>query len=102
MTVETLDHLAPMADSLTPEQRRVISATIPLKEGEISGFEPAEWGGLSVFLKSRGPLDDKELDAKREEIRQSLLENKRSMLFAEWLRLARDDAKISVPGKPQI
>ena len=102
LTVETLDHLAPMADSLTPEQRRVISATIPLKEGEISGFEPAEWGGLSVFLKSRGPLDDKELDAKREEIRQSLLENKRSMLFAEWLRLARDDAKISVPGKPQI
>ena len=101
LKVESLDNIAPMGDSLTPEQRRVVSSTLALKDGELSGFETAPWGGLCVFLQSRGPLDDKELAAKRDEIRQSLIENKRGLLFAEWLRVCREDAKISVPGKPR-
>jgi peptidyl-prolyl cis-trans isomerase D len=101
LTVESLDNIAPMSDSLTPDQRRVVSSTLSLKEGELSGFEAAPWGGLGVYLQSRGPLADAELAAKREEIQQSLLENKRSLLFAEWLRISREDAKISIPGKPQ-
>ena len=100
LKVESLTDIAPMSDALTPDQRRVVSATLPLKDGELSGLESARWGGLCVFLQSRGPLADKELAAKREEIRKSLLENKRGMLFAEWLRICREDAKISVPGKP--
>ena len=101
LTVESLDNIVPMGDTLTPDQRRVVQATLSLKDGELSGFESAPWGGLCVYLQSRGPLADKELDAKRDEIRQSLLENKRGMLFAEWLRISREEAKISIPGKPQ-
>ena len=101
LTVESLDNIVPMGDTLTPDQRRVVSATLSLKDGELSGFETAPWGGLCVFLQSRGPLPDAELAAKREEIQQSLLENKRGMLFAEWLRNSREDAKISIPGKPR-
>ena len=101
LTVESLDNIVPMGDTLTPDQRRVVQATLSLTDGELSGFESAPWGGLCVYLKSRGPLADKELDAKRDEIRQSLLENKRGMLFAEWLRISREEAKISIPGKPQ-
>ena len=101
LTVESLDNIVPMGDTLTPDQRRVVQATLSLKDGELSGFESAPWGGLCVSLKSRGPLADKELDAKRDEIRKSLLENKRGMLFAEWLRISREEAKISIPGKPQ-
>lgn len=101
LTVESLSNLAPMADSLSPDQRRVVSSTLSLKDGELSGFEPAPWGGLCVYLQSRGPLADAELAAKREEIQQSLLENKRGLLFAEWLRISREDAKISIPGRPQ-
>jgi len=101
LAVESLDNIVPMGDKLTPDQRRVVSATLSLKDGELSGFEAAPWGGLCVFLQSRGPLPDAELAAKREEIRQSLLENKRGMLFAEWLRNSREEAKISVPGKPR-
>ena len=91
LKVESLNNLAPMGDTLTPEQRRVVSSTLALKDGELSAFETAPWGGLCVYLQSRGPLPDAELAAKREEIRQSLLENKRSLLFAEWLlrRLSR-------------
>ncbi len=101
LTVESLNAVAPMGDSVTPDQRRVISSTLTLKEGEISGFESAPWGGLCVYLQARGDLPEAELAAKREEIHESLLENKRNLLFAEWLRLSRDEAKISVPGKPQ-
>jgi len=101
LKVESLNNLAPMGDTLTPEQRRVVSSTLALKDGELSAFETAPWGGLCVYLQSRGPLPDAELAAKREEIRQSLLENKRSLLFAEWLRICREDANISIPGKPR-
>ena len=101
LTAESLDNIVPMGDKLTPDQRRVVSATLSLKDGELSGFEAAPWGGICVYLQSRGPLADKELAAKRDEIRQSLLENKRAMLFAEWLRISREEAKISVPGKPR-
>ena len=101
LKVESLKDISPMSDALPPDQRRVVSATLSLKDGELSGLEAAPWGGLCVFLQSRGPLADKELADKREEIRQSLLENKRGMLFAEWLRICREDAKISVPGTPR-
>jgi peptidyl-prolyl cis-trans isomerase D len=98
LQVESLNDLAPMGDSLTPEQRRVVSSTLSLKDGELSAFETAPWGGLCVYLQSRGPLPEKELAAKQEEIRQSLLDNKRGLLFAEWLRICREDAKITIPG----
>ena len=101
LVVESLDNIVPMGESLTPEQRRVASSTLSLKGGELSGFEAAPWGGLCVYLQSRAPLADAELAAKRDEIRQSLLENKRGMLFAEWLRICRVDAKIRVPGTPR-
>lgn len=101
LQVESLVNIAPMGNSLTPEQRRVVSSTLALREGELSAFETAPWGGLCVYLQSRGPLPEAELAAKREEIRQSLLENKRGLLFAEWLRISREDAKITIPGKPR-
>lgn len=101
LAAEPLANLSPSAESLTPEQRGVISSTLALKEGELSGFEAAPWGGFAVYLQSRAPLDDQELSKRREEIVGSLRDNKRKLLFAEWLRVCRADAKISVPGKPQ-
>ena len=97
LKVENLDNVAPASEASTPELRGIIAATLPMRDGEISNFEKAPWGGFAVWLKVRGPLDDKEFAPKKEEIRQSLLENKRDLLFAEWLRISRDEAKISVP-----
>ncbi len=98
LKVESLANVQPMAESTTPDQRRIIAATLSLKDGEISGFENATGGGFTVYLQSRGPIDDKEFAKKRPEIVQGLLENKRNLLFAEWLRTCRDEAKIFVPG----
>lgn len=101
LKVETLSAVSPMGESVTPEQRRVIAATLSLKDGEISGVESAPWGGFFVLLQSRQELPEAELAAKRAEIQEGLLENKRALLFVEWLRLSRDEAKISVPGQPR-
>ena len=97
LKAESLDNISPMSESTTPEQRRVIGPTLSLRDGEISHFENAPWGGFAVYLKARGPLDDKEFAAKKEEIQNSLLQNKRELLFAEWLRISRAEAKISIP-----
>ncbi len=101
LEAEAFDNLSPTSEALTPEQRRMVVPTLSMKDGEISGFERAPWGGFSVYLKSRGPLADADLDAKRAEIRDGLLENKRGLLFAEWLRVCREEAKISMPGRPR-
>jgi len=101
LEAEAFDNLVPTNESLTQEQRRMVVPTLSMKDGEISGFERAPWGGFSVYLKSRGPLADADFDAKRAEIRDGLLENKRGLLFAEWLRMCREEAKISMPGRPR-
>ena len=101
LKIESVNSLSLLNESLTPDQKAVISSTLGLREGELSKLETAHWGAAVVFLQSRGPLDDKEMTAKRDEIVQTLRENKRNILFSEWLRLCREDAKISVPGNPQ-
>jgi len=98
LTPEPISNLSPKDESLTQEQRRAVFTTLALQDGEISSFEPAPWGGMCVYLQSRGPLAAADFDAKREEFRAELLENKRGLLFTEWLRSCREDAKISVPG----
>jgi len=92
---EPLDNLSPMNESLTPDQRRILAPTLSLKDGELSGFEPAPWGGFVVYLQTRGPLADADLQARREEIVSSLLDNKRQLLFAEWMRVSRKEANIN-------
>lgn len=94
---ESIDNVSPMNEATTPDQRRIIAATLPMRDSELSGLEAASWGGFAVYLKSRGPMDDKEFAKKREDILQGLLQNKRDLLFAEWLRVCRDEAKIFVP-----
>jgi len=99
LTPEPLDNLSPMSESLTPEQRRIIVPTLSLKDGELSGFEAAPWGGFAVYLQTRGPLAESDLTARREEILGGLLDNKRRLLFTEWLRVSREDAKINPGGQ---
>lgn len=101
LQVEPLDKLAPMSESLTPDQRRFLMPTLSLKDGEVSGFEPAPWGGFAVYLQSRAPLAEADLAERKSEIQQSLLDNERGLLFAEWLRASREAAKISMPGGPR-
>jgi len=97
LPVESFANLSPVSESLTPEQRLAASSVLGMKDGEISQFRKAPWGGICVYLKTRDPLDGRVFDERREEIRRTLLANKRNLLFAEWLRTARTAAKITLP-----
>ena len=68
-----------------------------LKDGELSKLEQAPWGAFAIQLKSRGPLDQKLFAARGPEMRESMIQGKRELLFAEWLRVSRDAARITMP-----
>ncbi len=99
--IETFDNLVPTAEGLTPDQRLAVSLSFSLKPGELSGLEQGPSGPVAVLLSDRQPLDEKAFAERSTEIRESLLDNKRGLLFSEWLRTAREQAKIFVPGNPQ-
>jgi hypothetical protein len=77
------------------------ASTLLLKEGDISNLEQAPWGAFAVQLQSRGPIDEKAYTDRETMIRESILRNKRDLLFAEWLRVNREAARITMPGGNQ-
>lgn len=95
-TVE-LAAVVPAGESTTSEQQLLTAATMLLKEGEISNLEQAPWGAFAVQLIKRGEVDSKNFSSRETELRTNMLRNKKDLLFAEWLRASRIEAKISVP-----
>lgn len=89
--------VVPAGESTTSEQQQLTAATLLLKEGEISNLEQAPWGAFAVQLKKRGEVDSQNFSNRETEIRTNMLRNKKDLLFAEWLRASRMEAKISVP-----
>ena len=97
--LETVELLAvvPAAESTSRIDRNLAAATLILKDGELSKLEQAPWGAFAIQLKSRGPLDQKLFAARGPEMRESMIQGKRELLFAEWLRVSRDAARITMP-----
>ena len=89
--------VVPAGESTNSEQQLLTAATLLLKEGEISNLEQAPWGAFAVKLNKRGDVDSKNFSSREAEIRTNMLRNKKDLLFAEWLRASRLEAKISVP-----
>ena len=97
--LETVELLAvvPAAESTSRIDQNLAAATLILKDGELSKLEQAPWGAFAIQLKSRGPLDEKLFAARGPEMRESMIQGKRELLFAEWLRVSRDAARITMP-----
>jgi hypothetical protein len=98
LKTEVLEKVVPTAENISPAQRSAIAATLGLIPGQLSPIEMGPEGPFTVVLTDRGDLNSEEFEKQRAEIVSSLLENKRSLLFAEWLRVAREAAKITMPG----
>lgn len=88
--------LSPSSSKISSLDQEYLAATLPLKEGEISAVHHSAWGDFIVFLQQRMPLSDVDWNAHHLHIEQELLEQTRRLLFFEWLRQARTDAKINV------
>lgn len=101
LKAEPVSSLPPMDEKLPQDQRPIVAASLPLKDGEISAFEQAPWGGFAVYLESRAPLDETEFQSHQNDIESGILDNKRAALFNEWLRVSRDAANLVFPKSPR-
>jgi peptidyl-prolyl cis-trans isomerase D len=96
-----LENLVPAGESTSPQDQSLAAATLLLKDGELSKLEQAPWGAFAIQLQSRSPVDEKLFTEREDQIAESILRNKRDLLFAEWLRAGREAARITMPGSNQ-
>ena len=101
LKVEEIKNVVATAESTSPENQAIAGSTLLLKEGEISNLEGAPWGAFVAQLQTRAPIDQMAFGARETQIRESLLRNKRDLLFMEWLRVSREAARITMPAGRQ-
>ena len=101
LKVEEIKNVVAAAESTSPENQAIAGSTLLLKEGGISNLEGAPWGAFVAQLQSRAPVDQMAFGARETQIRESLLRNKRDLLFMEWLRVSREAARITMPAGRQ-
>jgi len=88
--------VAPTDAKRSPEQQAFLSATLGLKEGEISPLQPAPFGAFAVYLQGRAPLTDVQWKEHGAALTKTILSNERELLFQEWLRAGRAGAGIKI------
>jgi hypothetical protein len=98
LEIGELQAVVPAAESTSPIDQNLAAATLLLKDGELSKLEQAPWGAFAIQLKTRGPADEKLFAERGSELRETMIQGKRDLLFAEWLRVSRDAARIIVPA----
>jgi hypothetical protein len=101
LKVEEIKNVVATAESTSPENQAIAGSTLLLKEGEISNLEGAPWGAFVAQLQTRAPIDQMAFGARETQIRESVLRNKRDLLFMEWLRVSREAARITMPAGRQ-
>lgn len=101
LKVEEIKNVVAAAESTSPENQAIAGSTLLLKEGETSNLEGAPWGAFVAQLQTRAPVDQMAYGARETQIRESLLRNKRDLLFMEWLRVSREAARITMPAGRQ-
>ncbi|NDG70275.1 MAG: hypothetical protein EBY32_03035 [Proteobacteria bacterium] len=101
LKVEEIKNVVAAAESTSPENQAIAGSTLLLKEGETSNLEGAPWGAFVAQLQTRAPVDQMAFGARESQIRESLLRNKRDLLFLEWLRVSREAARITMPAGRQ-
>lgn len=88
-----------LTDEAVPvEQRRFADTALVLTEGEISGLRTDSTGAYAVWLEKRGPIDSKAAETHRNELMAGILAQRQRVLFAEWLKSAREEAGVTFPS----
>jgi hypothetical protein len=93
-----LQAVIPAAETTSRIDQNLAAATLLLKDGELSKLEQAPWGAFAIQLQSRGPRDEKLYSEQGDEMRESMIQGNRDLLFSEWLRVSRDAARITMPS----
>lgn len=88
--------VTPSDPKLSPETQAFASATIGLREGELGALQPAPFGTFAAYLQKREPLADDLWKQHRAALSRTILANEKELLFREWLRSARESARIRI------
>jgi peptidyl-prolyl cis-trans isomerase D len=68
------------------------SAVASLRPGEVSDLVPWQEGGLVVYLEKQEPPDQSKYQQAKVDFEKRILNNKREIVFAEWLRERQNEA----------
>ncbi|PYK05545.1 MAG: hypothetical protein DME66_06920, partial [Verrucomicrobia bacterium] len=77
-----------------PELTTIKDAVAYLNPGEISDFLPSDESGLIAILEKREPSGDANNVAKKTAFENRMLNNKRQIVFYEWLRDRQREAGV--------
>ncbi len=78
-----------------PDFVAIRNAAASLQPGEVSEYEPADEGGIIAVLEKRELPDETKFAQKRADFERRILNNKREIVFYEWLHDRQQEAGIS-------
>ena len=79
-----------------PDLSAIKNAVAYLNPGEISDYLPSDDKGLIAILEKREPAANANDPAKKAAFEKRVLNNKRQIVFLEWLRDRQQEAKVQV------
>ena len=80
----------------TPDLRVIKQSVAELHPGDVSPFLPTADGGLIAVLEKREPLDMAKFQVTRPLLEDRMLQNKRTVVFFEWLAERRREAGVAL------
>jgi peptidyl-prolyl cis-trans isomerase D len=79
-----------------PDAQAVVENSISLSPGQFSDFVPNSTGGIYVYMKSRTPPDAETVAEGEGIMATQFVRQKQEGAFLEWLRLARQAARLEI------
>jgi hypothetical protein len=79
----------------SPDFVAIKNAAASLRPGDVSEFFPGEEGGIVVYLEKQEPPDQAKYQEGKSAFETRILNNKRQIVFAEWLRERQSEAGLT-------
>ena len=81
-----------------PGSRELAGRAAEMADGAISEFIPSQDGGMFIHLDKREPIDEAKFEKDKAMLAPRLFDQRLNLVFADWLRKQRDEAKVQVQG----
>ncbi len=93
---ETIKGLSVFSGDLTPEQRELAVSVMDQPVGTLTAFAPGPGGGFAAYVAARGEPGAAMIAQRIPMIEQGLLQEKRMLLFAQWLVASRQSSGLQI------
>jgi hypothetical protein len=94
--VETFPAFSLMQPSMSaPHAREIMTASIEMREGQISDFIRTADGGVIAHLDKRHPIDEEQFKNERATLAENVAGMRAEAAFQDWLKERRTTANIT-------